>query len=126
PRVAIMPTGTELVQPGADLKPGDIVEFNSIMLGAQVQEWGGAPTTLPATKDDIELLRSCVSEALGAYDVVVVNAGSSAGSEDFTSTVVGDLGRLVIHGVAIRPGHPVVLGVCRGKPILGIPGYPVS
>jgi putative molybdopterin biosynthesis protein len=126
PRVAILPTGTELVTPGAELKPGDIVEFNSIMLAAQVQEWGGTPTRLPATKDDYALITQRVGEALANHDVVVVNAGSSAGSEDYTSRVVQELGQLVVHGVAIRPGHPVVLGVCRGKPVLGIPGYPVS
>ena len=126
PRVAILPTGTELVRPGAELKPGDIVEFNSIMLAGQVREWGGAPTCLPPTADDFQLLRQRVAEALESHDIVVVNAGSSAGSEDYTAAVVADLGELLVHGVAVRPGHPVVLGVCRGKPALGIPGYPVS
>lgn len=126
PRVAILPTGTELVSPGAELKPGDIIEFNSIVLGAQVEEWGGAPARLPPTRDDYALIKERVAQALESHDVVVVNAGSSAGSEDFTSSVVSELGELVVHGVAIRPGHPVVLGVCRGKPVLGIPGYPVS
>ena len=126
PRVAILPTGTELVEPGADLKPGDIVEFNSIVLAAQLTEWGGDPNRISATKDDLDLIRARVAEALDTHDVVVVNAGSSAGSEDYTSAVVSDLGRLIVHGVAIRPGHPVVLGVCGGKPVLGIPGFPVS
>lgn len=126
PRVAILPTGSELVPPGSELKPGDIVEFNSIMLAAQVQEWGGTPTRLPPTKDDRALIAQRVAAALEDHEVVVVNAGSSAGSEDYTARVVRELGRLVVHGVAIRPGHPVVLGVCRGKPVLGIPGYPVS
>src|SRR5207249_2311939 len=114
------------VSPGADLKPGDIVEFNSIILGAQMREWGGSPTCFPPTADDFDLLRQRVSEALADYDVVVVNAGSSAGSEDYTASVVQDLGELLVHGIAVRPGHPVVLGVCRGKPVLGIPGFPVS
>jgi putative molybdopterin biosynthesis protein len=126
PRVAILPTGTELVSPGAELKPGDIVEFNSIILGGQVHEWGGYTTCFPPTADDFDLLRQRVSEALAEHDVVVVNAGSSAGSEDYTASVVQDLGELLIHGVAVRPGHPVVLGVCRGKPVIGIPGFPVS
>jgi putative molybdopterin biosynthesis protein len=126
PRVAILPTGSELVPPGADLEPGDIVEFNSIMLAAQVQEWGGDATRLPPAPDHFDLIKARVAEALDTHDVVVVNAGSSAGSEDYTAGVVEDLGELVAHGVAIRPGHPVVLGVCRGKPVLGIPGYPVS
>jgi len=126
PRVAILPTGTELVQPGEPLKPGDIVEFNSLMLAAQVQEWGGAPTRLPPTPDDFELLKARVSDALDSHDVVVVNAGSSAGSEDYTASVIAGLGQVLVHGVAVRPGHPVVLGVCQGKPVLGLPGYPVS
>jgi putative molybdopterin biosynthesis protein len=96
------------------------------MLAGQVREWGGAPTCLPSTPDDYDLLRQRVSDALDTNDVVVVNAGSSAGSEDYTASIVEDLGELLVHGVAVRPGHPVVLGVCRGKPILGIPGFPVS
>jgi putative molybdopterin biosynthesis protein len=126
PRVAILPTGTELVAPGAELKPGDIVEFNSIMLAAQVQQWGGVATRLPPVADQLETIKERVAQALESHDVVVVNAGSSAGSEDYTASVVRELGELVIHGVAIRPGHPVVLGVGQGKPVLGIPGYPVS
>ena len=126
PRVAILPTGTELVSPGTELKPGDIVECNSIILCAQVHERGATAISCPPTADNFDLLRQRVSEALADYDVVVVNAGSSAGSEDYTASVVQDLGELLVHGVAVRPGHPVVLGVCRGKPVLGIPGFPVS
>jgi putative molybdopterin biosynthesis protein len=126
PRVAILPTGTELVEPGSELRPGDIIEFNSLMLAGQVTEWGGEPHRLAMTPDDYQLLRSRIAKALEEYDVVVVNAGSSAGSEDHTARIVGELGELLVHGVAIRPGHPVILGVARGKPILGIPGYPVS
>jgi putative molybdopterin biosynthesis protein len=126
PRVAIIPTGSELVQPGAPLKPGDVVEYNSLTLAAMVQEWGGAPTRLPPTPDDFDRLRGVVEQALAGHDVVIVNAGSSAGSEDFTAPVVESLGRVLVHGVAIRPGHPVVLGVAAGKPVVGIPGYPVS
>ena len=126
PRVAIMPTGTELVEPGTDVKPGDIIDFNSLMLAGQVTEWGGEPHRLPITPDDYEVLKERISRALDEHDLVVVNAGSSAGSEDYTARIVGELGELLVHGAAIRPGHPIILGVARGKPILGIPGYPVS
>ena len=85
-----------------------------------------AATRFPITPDDFELLLSRVGEALATHDLVLVNAGSSAGSEDFTSNVVERLGSLQVHGVAIRPGHPLILGVAQGKPIVGIPGYPVS
>jgi putative molybdopterin biosynthesis protein len=127
PSVAILPTGSELVEPGQPLKPGHIVDFNSVVLAAQVREWGGAATRLPITPDDRSLILSRVRDALSEHDVVVVNAGSSAGSEDYTASIVAELGELLVHGVAIRPGHPVVLGVSlEGRPLLGIPGYPVS
>jgi putative molybdopterin biosynthesis protein len=127
PRVAILPTGSELVEAGlSPLPAGAIVDFNSVTLAAQIREWGGEPTRLPITPDDRELIRSRVRDALSEYDVVVVNAGSSAGSEDYTAGIVGELGELLVHGVAIRPGHPLVLGVAQGKPLIGLPGYPVS
>ena len=126
PKVAILPTGTELVAPGSELKPGDIIEYNSLMLGAQAEEAGCLVTRLSIVADDYATLRDTVAAALADHDLVVVNAGSSAGSEDFTSAIVRELGELQVHGVAMRPGHPVILGVARDKALVGIPGYPVS
>ena len=126
PSVAVIPTGTELVQSAERLRPGDVIEFNSLMLAAMIDEWGGSAQRLAAVPDDYEKIKAAVLDALDKHDLVVINAGSSAGSEDYTARVVEDLGRLVTHGVALRPGHPVVLGVVRDKPVLGIPGYPVS
>jgi putative molybdopterin biosynthesis protein len=127
PRVAILPTGTELVEAGkAPLEPGDIVDFNSVVLEGQVREWGGDPVCMPITPDDRDRIRDRVAAALEEHDVVLVLAGSSAGSEDYTASIVRELGELVVHGVAIRPGHPVILGVARGKALMGVPGYPVS
>jgi putative molybdopterin biosynthesis protein len=126
PRVAILPTGSELVEPGAPLPPGAIVDFNSVVLAGQVSEWGGEPTRLPITPDDRARIRDRVQSALEHNEVVLVNAGSSAGSEDYTAAIVRELGELLVHGVAIRPGHPLVLGIARGRALLGIPGYPVS
>ncbi len=127
PRVAVLPTGTELVEPGTPLKPGDIVDFNSAVLVNQVREWGGEASRIGPTPDDRSLIRDRVAAALDNHDVVVVNAGSSAGSEDFTSSIVAELGELLVHGAAIRPGHPIILGISKGgKPLVGIPGYPVS
>jgi len=126
PHVAVIPTGTELVSIGTEPKPGNIIEFNSLMLGAMIADWGGRATRWPPVPDDYERLTHTIREAVTAADIVVVNAGSSAGSEDYTARAIADLGQLVVHGVAVRPGHPVVLGVVGGKPVLGIPGYPVS
>jgi putative molybdopterin biosynthesis protein len=126
PAVAIIPTGNELVPIGSTLKPGDIVEFNSIMLAGLVREWGGQPDVFAPVPDDHETIRSTAQQALADHDVVIINAGSSAGSEDYTAAVVEELGQLLVHGIAIRPGHPVVLGLAQGKPVIGLPGYPVS
>ncbi|GFO68668.1 molybdopterin biosynthesis protein [Geomonas limicola] len=130
PRVAVLPTGTELItveQAAREgVKPGDIIEYNSLVLSAQVREWGGEPTRYPITIDDYQLIREKVRTAAETHDLVLVNAGSSAGSEDFTSSIVEDLGTLLVHGVAVRPGHPVILGMVANKPVIGIPGYPVS
>jgi len=126
PRVAILPTGTELVEPGSDPRPGEIVEYNAIMLAAKVEEWGGTATCLPSVVDDLELIKQTVAAALDTHDLVVVNAGSSAGSEDYTAAVFRELGQVLVHGIAIRPGHPVILGVAGHTPVMGVPGYPVS
>ncbi|HQY90769.1 molybdopterin biosynthesis protein [Caldilinea sp.] len=126
PRVAILPTGTELVHPGDPLKPGDIIEYNSLVLAALAEEAGAVVTRLPIEADVREAIKTTVEQALAEHDLVVVNAGSSAGSEDFTASIVAELGTLCVHGIAMRPGHPVILGVAKGKAVTGIPGYPVS
>ena len=131
PRVAVITTGGELVTPDIE-KPaaGQIVDSNAILLRACVRRYGGEPIAFERVPDDRARLVETVESAMATCDVVIVNAGSSAGSEDFTARVFSDVGDVVVHGVAIRPGHPLVLGVARqGKraiPLFGIPGYPVS
>ncbi len=132
PRVAILPTGSELVPVGQPVHHGDIIEYNSLVMAAQVNAWGGLATRFPITPDDFEQIRLRVIDAAQGHDLVLLNAGSSAGSEDFSAKVVEALGTLLVHGVAVRPGHPVILGLLRsegkptGIPIIGVPGYPVS
>jgi len=126
PAAAIIPTGTELVSGGTDLKPGDIIEYNSAMLAGFVEEWGGKAMVMEKVIDDYDKIRQRVKQALEKADMVIINAGSSAGSEDYTSSCIAELGKLLVHGVAIRPGKPVMLGIIGDKPVVGIPGYPVS
>jgi putative molybdopterin biosynthesis protein len=131
PIVAILPTGTELVPLGSEVKKGDIIEYNSVVLGAQVRNWGGLVNRFPITRDDYNLICERVSKAANESDLVLINAGSSAGAEDFTSSVIEKLGELYVHGIAVRPGHPVILGMLhasggRPVPVIGVPGYPVS
>jgi putative molybdopterin biosynthesis protein len=138
PRVAIIPTGTELVPIGQPVKPGDIIEYNSMVLAAQVNAWGGFAQRFPIVPDSFEQIQETVRRAALENDLVLLNAGSSAGSEDFSARVVQSLGSLLVHGVAVRPGHPVILGMINAEPagsgeltrksapIIGVPGYPVS
>lgn len=126
PAVGIIPTGTELVEPGSELRVGDIIDFNSRTFTAQVTEWGGIPRRYSIIKDDYKLIKDTVLKANEENDVVLINAGSSAGREDFTSSVISEVGELIVHGVAIKPGKPVMLGIINDKPIIGIPGFPVS
>lgn len=131
PRVAILPTGTELVTIGSPLHPGDIIEFNSLVLAAQVNQWGGLAQRFPISKDNFESIVQRVRDAACDNDLVLLNAGSSAGSEDFSAQVIDKLGQVLVHGVAVRPGHPVILGLVTREdgtqiPIIGVPGYPVS
>jgi putative molybdopterin biosynthesis protein len=126
PRVAVIPTGTELVEPGQPLKKGSIIEFNSRILSSLVEQWGGRPIRFSPVPDDVEQITQTLKKACELYDVVVINAGSSAGSEDYTAKAIASLGKVLLHGVDIKPGKPVILGWVMGKPVLGIPGYPVS
>jgi len=126
PRVAVIPTGTELVEIGKPVKAGDIIEYNSLVLAAQVNAWGGMAVRFPIVPDQFEAISRAVKQAAEDYDLVLLNAGSSAGSEDFSARVVESLGKLLVHGVAVRPGHPVILGMIGSTPIIGVPGYPVS
>jgi putative molybdopterin biosynthesis protein len=126
PKVVIIPTGSEIVEPGSDLKKGDIIEYNSRILSSLVSEWGGESVRFRITPDRLEDLKKAILDAHSMGDLIVVNAGASAGSEDFTAKAIKELGDVILHGVSIKPGKPVILGWIKGKPVLGIPGYPVS
>ncbi|MFZ6031464.1 MAG: molybdopterin biosynthesis protein [Chloroflexota bacterium] len=145
PRVAIIPTGSELKAIGQPVQAGEIIEYNSLVLAAQINTWGGEAQRFPITPDSFDAICRQVQRATVDHDLILLNAGSSAGSEDFSARVVERLGRLFVHGVAVRPGHPVIVGMlprCKvgidqadsisssgpspAVPILGVPGYPVS
>ncbi len=126
PVVAILPTGDEVRPIGEQTAPGQIVDTNSLMLATQAREAGCEAHCLPIEPDDPAGLASAVSTAVSGCDLLIIVAGSSAGRDDYTARVVAGLGTLAVHGVAVRPGHPVVLGVVGSTPVLGAPGYPVS
>jgi len=126
PRVAIIPTGSELIEPGSALRVGSIIEFNSRVLSSLVMSWGCEAIRYDIVPDDPLQLERAIRQGVREADVVVVNAGSSAGTADFTSSAIRALGEIIVHGVAMRPGKPLILGWVEGKPVAGIPGYPVS
>jgi len=134
PRVALIPTGTEIVTPEAvadlgqqgGLKPGAIIESNTAVQAGLVLGWGGEPIRRDPVPDDREQLLAALKAGVEEADIIVMNAGSSAGTEDYTAWCIEQMGAVLVHGVAMKPGKPVILGVVDGKPVIGCPGYPVS
>jgi putative molybdopterin biosynthesis protein len=126
PLVFVLPTGDEVRPIGAELGPGEILDTNSLMLAEQAREIGCEARVLPIEPDDPARIAAAVKAAAAGCDLLIVIAGSSAGRDDYTARVVASEGTLAVHGVAVRPGHPVVLGVVGRTPVLGAPGYPVS
>jgi putative molybdopterin biosynthesis protein len=131
PKILIIPTGSELVdwrtQPLDAVQPGQVLETNSYMLGSLVEKFGGAYARHDMLVDDPETIKRVVKEAINEdFQMILVLGGSSAGSEDYAKSVILDLGQVLVHGVTIMPGKPVVIGSVKNKPVFGIPGYPVS
>lgn len=128
PRVVVIPTGDELVaadDPAAGA-PGAIPETNSWLIAGMAEEWGAEVVRWPIVEDRPEALRWALSRAAEDADVVCINAGSSAGRDDFAPVIISEAGALLAHGVEIMPGKPMALGMVQGTPVLGVPGYPVS
>jgi len=125
PRVAVIPTGEELVGPEAEPEPGEIVETNGLTVARLVERWGGRPVYRDAVTDDRAAIEAAI-ERNCECDVVVTTGGSSVGDRDLVPDAVAALGELAVHGVAIKPGHPVGIGRVDGVPVLSLPGYPVS
>ena len=131
-RAAIIPTGNELldyrtVDRPEDIVEGKILEYNSIMLAGLVREAGGEPIIYSVVEDRLEAIVEAIGKAVDSdADLVIINAGSSAGSKDYTYHALDQLGEVFVHGVSMMPGKPTVLGGVKGKPVIGNPGYPVS
>jgi len=126
PVVGFIPTGDEITLPSSNLRKGEIPEFNSVIFSAMLQEWGAETITYPIVKDDLALIKSALEAALLECDIVLLGAGSSAGREDYSAKVIEEVGTVLYHGLAIKPGKPAILGYSKDKAIIGIPGYPVS
>ncbi|HSQ87584.1 molybdopterin biosynthesis protein [Romboutsia sp.] len=125
-KVGIIPTGTELIDRHKTPKVGDIIEFNSRLFEGLLLGYGAVPIIYPIVEDNYDKIKNSVLNALNECDMVLINAGSSQGREDFTYDIIDEIGKVIIHGLAIKPGKPAILGHGHNKPIVGIPGYPVS
>lgn len=128
PRVAILSSGDEVVPPGQPLPPGHVYDINSYTLAALIREAGAEPINYPILADEADVFRAAAERALAENDAVVFTAGSSVSVRDLTATTIDALGQpgVLVHGVSVRPGKPTILAVCDGKPVIGLPGNPVS
>ncbi|NLJ79356.1 MAG: molybdopterin biosynthesis protein, partial [Tissierellia bacterium] len=126
PSVGIIPTGTEIIDSLAELETGKIIDSNSRVFEALILEDGGIPKRYDTVVDDHELIKEAVLKGVRENDILIIGAGSSAGTKDYTVDVIEELGEVIVHGVAMKPGKPTILGIIEGKPVIGIPGYPVS
>ena len=130
PTVAVVPTGEELVAPDTDPEPGEVVETNGLTVSRLVERWGGEPRTRGPVTDDPEAIRTALTTEAEAADVVVTIGGSSVGERDLVPEALTAVGEVFVHGVALKPGHPVALGAVETgadrTPALALPGYPVA
>ena len=122
PVVGIIPTGDEIIPPTAEPGQGDIIEFNSSIFSAMLNGWGAEAAVFPIVKDDPELIENALREAVKQCDVVILNAGSSAGREDYSAGAMAAVGKVLFHGVAIKPGKPAILGVSGQRRCLAFRG----
>lgn len=126
PTVSILVTGSEIVSSLENANKGTIIDSNSYMLSGLVSEFGGNPIIYEPIPDIYESIKSEIISAVKKSDIVIINAGSSAGTHDYTVHIIRELGKVFTHGVALKPGKPTILGEIEDTPVIGIPGYPVS
>jgi molybdopterin molybdotransferase len=125
PRVAVMSTGNEIVAPGERLQPGQIYDINQFTLASIVGAHGGTAIPYATVADNLPALIAAVS-ATSREDILVFSGGSSVGERDLTLDVLGKLGKVIFHGIAVKPGKPTAFGRIEGRPVFGMPGYPTS
>lgn len=126
PRVTIISTGDEIIRPGEVPKPGEIIDINTPALGAVTQRLGAQVIFMGYARDDCDIIQQSVKEGLKNSDIVILSGGSSMGEKDYTVKVIDNLGEVLLHGLAVKPGKPTILGIVDGKPVVGLPGQPAS
>lgn len=122
----LIPTGSELVPAGTRPGPGQVVESNTLMAAVHLRSLGVEARRYGIVPDEPDLIRAAMVEGIGENDLLIVSAGSSAGTRDYTASIIAELGEVLVHGVAIKPAKPVIIGKIEGKPVIGLPGYPLA
>lgn len=126
PLFGIIPTGDEIVSPKENPEKGEIIEFNSTVFSGMLKEFGAESIVYPIVPDKKELLSAALGKAVKECDAVLILAGSSAGRDDYTKDIIEEAGQVFVHGIAVKPGKPAILGAVGNVPVTGLPGYPVS
>lgn len=133
PVVAIISTGDEIVPADSRLNPGQVRDINSFILSGLICEHGGIPVKRGIFRDSYDIIRRALEEALDDSDMVLISGGTSAGTKDMTAEIISDIGKkynskegVLFHGVALKPGKPMIGGIAGNKPILGLPGHPAA
>ena len=122
----IIPTGTELISPGTRPAPGQVVESNTIMAEAYLRQFGIDVIRYPPVVDNRVLIHGAVEKAADECDIIIISAGSSAGTKDYTSSVISEMGKVLFHGISMKPAKPAMFGIINKKPVFGLPGYPLA
>ncbi|MEM2897314.1 MAG: molybdopterin molybdotransferase MoeA [Candidatus Bathyarchaeia archaeon] len=127
-RVGVLSTGSELVELGAPLEPGKIINSNRIMISAMVEELGGIPVDLGIAGDSLDEIKNKLIDGLKKSDLIIITGGTSVGEKDLVAEAINSIGKpgMIVHGVSIRPGMPTGLAIVEGKPIASLSGYPVA
>ncbi|MDD1728084.1 MAG: molybdopterin biosynthesis protein [Methanospirillum sp.] len=125
-KVALIPTGSEIIPVGSMPVPGEVIESNMHMVASLITAAGAKVTHFPVVPDDQDIIRATVERAAGNHDIVLISGGSSKGTKDYTAQIIADLGTVIVHGVAIKPAKPVIIGEVKSKPVIGMPGYPIA
>lgn len=126
PRVAIIPTGDEIIRDVKELKEGKIIDSNSFYIKNEITLLGGQADIFGVEKDQFDTLEDAINLAAKDYDLVIIGAGSSAGTKDYAKSIIEKNGKVYVHGISIKPGKPTIIGRIKNTPVIGLPGYPVS
>lgn len=126
PKIAVIPSGNEIVEQGAPLPPGKIYDVNSYTLATLIVRNGCIPDIFPVVPDSLENVKGALAEAADRNDLIIISGGSSVGEKDVMVGAIESIGKLLFHGIAVKPGKPTLCGIVNGKMVIGMPGYPTS